>query len=139
MVTTWDLWVHESNTINANQTFKHWSHKAERVDTLKALGRAKHRELGKHQRVQFDVLVSYPRRIARDVNNLQPTLKHYIDGLVDVPPHNVKGMKKQPARGILVDDSDAYVRGPFMDKDPELQPSGRPGWYRFRITMTDID
>ena len=136
---SWDLWVHEDNVINANQTFKHWSKKAERVEVLKALGRAKHRDLGKHQHVQLDVLVSYPRRNSRDVNNLQPTMKHYIDGLVDIPPHNIKGMKKQPARGILADDNDAHVEGPFMRRDPDLQPSGRPGWYRFRITMTDLN
>ncbi|QWY81336.1 RusA-like resolvase [Arthrobacter phage Rizwana] len=139
MVTTWDWWVHEDNVMNANHTYKHWSKKSEKVEVLKQLGRAKHRQLGKHRRVRLDVLVSYPRRIPRDVNNLQPTLKHYIDGLVDIPPHNKKGMKKQPARGILTDDSDAFVEGPFMRRDPDLQPSGRPGWYRFRITMTDLD
>lgn len=135
-VMTWDWYVHKDFVINANQKFKHWSHKSDKVRDLKTFGRAHGRKLGKHQRVRFDVVVDYPTRRDRDVNNLQPTMKHYIDGLVDIPD-TVKGQKKQPARGILTDDSDAYVRGPFMDASGER--CDRKDHYRFRITMTDID
>lgn len=122
-VHVWNLFLHESNHLNANQRL-HWALANQRKRVLHTLGRAHARKLGKHEKVRFEVEVSYPRKIRRDVNNLQPTMKHYIDGLVD------------SGNGILPDDSDEYVVGPFMTH------SGwrceRPGHYLFRITMTDI-
>jgi hypothetical protein len=117
----WDLFLHEANHLSANHRL-HWKPENDRKQVLRTLGRAQHRKLGKYQKVRFDVEVSYPRNRQRDVNNLQPTLKYYIDGLVD------------GGRGILPDDSDQYVLGPFMTASG--QPSPKPGHYLFRITMT---
>lgn len=119
----WDLWLHESNHLNANQRL-HWRPEHARKAVLRALGSAHGRSLGKHEKVRIEVVVSYPRKIRRDVNNLQPTMKYYIDGLVN------------GGRGILPDDSDEYVVGPFMTHSGEK--CLRPFHYLFRITMTDI-
>ena len=122
-VHVWDLVLHESNHLNANQRL-HWRPENDRKAVLRSLGRAHGRKLGKHERVRIEVAVSYPRIIKRDVNNLQPTMKYYIDGLVD------------GGRGILPDDSDEYVVGPFMTHSG--QRCERVGHYLFHITMTDI-
>jgi hypothetical protein len=122
-VHVWNLYLHESNHLNANQRL-HWRPENDRKAVLRALGRAHGRPLGKHEKVRFEVEVSYPRKIKRDVNNLQPTMKYYIDGLVD------------GGKGILPDDSDEYVVGPFMTASG--QPCERPYHYLFRITMTDL-
>jgi hypothetical protein len=116
-----DLLLHESNHLSANQRL-HWAPENDRKQVLRSLGKAQGRKLGKHQKVRFDVVVSYPRRKQRDVNNLQPTMKYYIDGLVD------------GGKGILPDDSDEYVLGPFMTGSGVLSP--RLGHYLFHITMT---
>lgn len=122
-VYVWELALHESNHLNANQRL-HWAPENDRKQVLRTLGKADGRKLGKHEKVRFDVEVSYPRNRQRDVNNLQPTMKHYIDGLVD---HGL---------GILPDDSDEYVLGPFMTASGKRSP--KPGHYLFRITMTDL-
>jgi len=122
-VHVWNLWLHESNHLSANQRL-HWKPENDRKAVLRALGSAHGRPLGKHDRVRFEVEVSYPRKNRRDVNNLQPTMKYYIDGLVN------------GGKGILPDDSDEYVVGPFMTHSGER--CLRPHHYRFRITMTDI-
>ena len=119
----WDLYLHESNHLNANMRL-HWRPENERKQVLRALGRAHGRKLGKHEKVQITVEVFYPRRNKRDVNNLQPTMKYYIDGLVD------------GGKGILPDDSDEYVVGPFMTHSGHR--CDRPYHYLFAITMTDI-
>lgn len=119
----WKLHLHESNHLNANMRL-HWRPENDRKQVLRAFGRAHGRKLGKHEKVRIEVAVSYPRNKSRDVNNLQPTMKYYIDGLVDA------------GKGILPDDSDEYVVGPFMTHSG--QRSDRVGHYLFDITMTDI-
>jgi hypothetical protein len=119
----WDLHLHELNHLSANQRL-HWKPENDRKAVLRTLGKADGRKLGRHEKVRFDVEVSYPRNKQRDVNNLQPTMKYYIDGLVD------------GGNGILPDDSDKYVLGPFMTGSGVRSP--KPGHYLFRITMTDL-
>jgi len=119
----WKLYLHEDNHLNANQRL-HWRPENDRKQVLRTLGRAHGRKLGKHEKVRIEVAVSYPRRKSRDVNNLQPTMKYYIDGLVD------------GGKGILPDDDDSHVIGPFMTHSGER--CDRPYHYLFDITMTDI-
>ena len=119
----WNLFLHEDNHLNSNQRL-HWKPENDRKSVLRSLGNAHGRPLGKHVKVRLDVEVSYPRKNRRDVNNLQPTMKYYIDGLVN------------GGKGILPDDSDEYVVGPFMTHSG--QRCERPHHYLFRITMTDI-
>lgn len=119
----WNLYLHESNHLSSNQRL-HWKPENDRKQVLRSLGNAHGRPLGKHEKVRLDVEVSYPRKNRRDVNNLQPTMKYYIDGLVN------------GGKGILPDDSDEYVVGPFMTHSG--QRCDRPYHYLFRITMTDI-
>lgn len=132
---TWDFYLHKDMVMNANDTYAHWSKKNDKAQDIKTFGKVHGRKLGKHVRVRIDVEVSYPINRQRDVNNLQPTMKHYIDGLVD-RPDTVKGQKQGPARGILADDDDSRVTGPFML--PSGVRCGRKDHYLFRITMTDI-
>lgn len=134
-VQRWNWYVHKSLVLNANDTYKHWSQKNEKAQAVKTFGKVHGRRLGKHTKVRFDVEVSYPINRSRDVNNLQPTMKHYIDGLVD-RPDTVKGQKQGPARGILADDDDARVLGPFMV--PSGVRSDKRDHYLFVITMTDL-
>jgi len=136
LVTTiieWDLWLHKDLVMNANHSYRHWSEKNNKAQDLKMIGRSDSRKLGRYKQVRMDVVVSYPVNRQRDVNNLQPTMKHYIDGLVD-RPDTVKGQKQGPARGFLADDDDTQFRGPFMEWSGVR--AERPDRYKFHIKLT---
>lgn len=129
----WDVWIHESNVLNLNHTYRHWSHKAKRIEACKGMGIVKSMSLGRYNKARLDVIVSYPKLYNADVNNYTPTMKAYMDGLVNIPPTR-KGIPKQPAKGILADDSDEFFRGPFLK--PSGERSGRPGWFKFHCILT---
>lgn len=134
-VIQFDEWIHESNVLNLNHKYRHWSDKQAKVNACKNQGIVKSRTLGKYTSARMDAVVYYPKAYQADVNNYTPTMKAYLDGLVNIPP-TVKGHPKQPARGILADDNDAYFRGPYLHPAPDGEKSGRPGWFRFAITLT---
>lgn len=135
-VIEWEQWIHKSLVLNQNR-LPHWG-KANPIKTdLKLLGKAAGRNLKRRfHKVKLDVTVAYPTRASADVGNYYPTMKAYVDGMVDKPP-TVKGQKQLPARGCLVDDSDAYFQGPFLH--PAGEVSGRPGWFLFRCTLTVLE
>lgn len=108
----WTEYLHKDWMLNANQRLHHRP-KNDRVQAVKTMGKARHRNLGKYTRAKLDIVVLYPTRRGADVHNYMPTAKAYVDGLIDIPD-TAKGMKKQPARGIMADDSDAYLAGPFL-------------------------
>lgn len=132
----WDQWIHKSMVLNQN-SMPHY-HPANKIKReLKILGKVAGKGLRKRfTKVQLDVAVSYPTARGADVANYYPTMKAYVDGLVDVPPV-VKGQKRQPARGILIDDSDEFFLGPFMH--PAGERSGRKGWFLFRCKLTVLE
>lgn len=132
---SWDVWIHESNVLNLNHKYRHWSEKAKRVEACKGMGIVKSMSLDRYKSARLDAVVYYPKAYQADVNNYTPTMKAYLDGLVNIPP-TVKGQPKQPARGILVDDNDAYFRGPYLHPAPDSEKSGKPGWFRFHITLS---
>lgn len=70
-------------------------------------------------RVHVVVYVSSPTRRRADVANAYPTIKAAIDGITDA--------------GTWRDDSDEYLEGPDMRRG---EPTGTPGVYRLRITIT---
>lgn len=129
----WDCWIHESNILNLNHTYKHWSHKRSRIDACKGMGIVKSMQLDRYNKARMDVVVSYPKLYNADVANYAPTMKAYVDGLVNIPPTR-KGVPKQPAKGILEDDSDEFFDGPHLT--PSGERSGRPGWFKFHIILT---
>lgn len=132
----WTTWIHKSMVLNQNR-LPHHHVKAPIIRDLKLLGKAAGRKLGrKFQRVQLDVTVAYPTAASADVGNYYPTMKAYVDGMVD-KPKAVKGMKQQPARGVLTDDSDAFFRGPFLH--PAGEKSGRKDWFRFDCRLTVLE
>jgi len=109
----WDQYIHKSLVLNQN-SLPHWGKATPIKRDLKLLGKAAGRKLGrKFHKVKLTVAVSYPVAWSADASNYYPTMKAYVDGMVDIPPP-VKGQKRQPARGCLVDDSDAYFDGPHL-------------------------
>lgn len=124
----WERWIHKSLVLNQNR-LPHWGKKAPIVRDLKVLGKVDGKKLGKRfRKVKLTVRVSYPTAAGADASNYYPTMKAYVDGMVDKPPV-VKGQKALPARGCLIDDSDAYFDGPHLTGTGEK--SGRKDWFRF--------
>lgn len=126
----WDLLVHKSNILNSNDR-KHWGQTKGIKEALRALGAARSRQLPRYSRARMDVEVSYPEKSLPDCANLVPTMKAYIDGMVSP---NGRRVKKD---GILPDDSDKYLLGPFLT--PSYWVSGRPDWYLFHIRLIEIE
>lgn len=126
---TWQEPIHKDLVLNANKKL-HWAPKAEKVRALKLMGRLRHRTLPKFSRVRMDVLVSYPDGRSRDVANLHPTMKHYLDGLVDQHPVTKLG------QGILPDDNDRFFKGPYLD--PSGVKSRIKDNFIFEITLTPL-
>lgn len=63
--------------------------------------------------------VSAPKRSRADVGNTYPTVKAVIDGCTDA--------------GVWADDNDDHLIGPDMRRGA---PTGVPGLYRIRLTIT---
>lgn len=124
------MWVHKSNILNSNDR-KHHHTTTPIKNVLKQLGAAKARELPRFERIRMDVEVSYPVKSLPDHANLVPTMKAYIDGMVS--PNG----KRERSAGILPDDSDKFLLGPFLT--PSFWPTERPGWYLFHITVTELE
>lgn len=135
-VIEWDQWIHKSMVLNQN-SLPHWGKGNPIKKDLKLLGKAAGRNLKRRfQKVRLEVTVSYPTRASADAANYYPTMKAYVDGMVD-KPKAVKGQKQQPARGCLIDDSDAYFDGPHLTGSGEK--SGRRDWFRFDCRLEVLD
>lgn len=132
----WTQWIHKDMILNANKKL-HWHPRNKIVNDLKVLGRVAGKGLKKKfKRVKMDVTVSYPALWNADAHNYMPTMKAYVDGMVDIPPA-VKGQKRLPAQGILTDDSDAYFSGPYLTGSGER--SGRKDYYRFDCRLEVLE
>ena len=128
----WTLWLHRANilTNNDRKHFHDKDHKAAK-NALKALGAAKFREIGRLERVRMDVEASYPPRVYMDAANLQATLKVYVDGMTS------PAGKRDRSTGFLVDDSDKFFSGPFIDWSG--WSSGRENMFCLRIRLTPLE
>lgn len=135
--TTWEFHLHQSHILTANDRPNHWGGPGKTKKILRNLGKTHHRihSLPHLERVRMNFMVSYPRRIARDAGNLYPTLKSYVDGLV-----NGTGEEGDPLNtittGLLPDDNDIYLDGPFIEWSGEA--SIRKDHYRFDVTLTPL-
>ena len=65
-------------------------------------------------RAHCTLTVDYPNRRKREVDNLQPTWKALIDGMVS----------PRLGDGLLADDSDAYLTGPDLRVSPDVSDDG---------------
>lgn len=119
--------LHRDMILNSNtQKGKHWGASAPKTKDLRELANA-HRinhKIPRYERVQVDAHITYPDLKPHDVANLYPTMKAYVDGLVN------------DGKGILKDDSDVFLEGPFMHWTGNAPD--RKDFYTFAITITEI-
>lgn len=132
----WTQWIHKSMVLNQNK-LPHWGTGSKIKKDLKILGKVAGQQLRQRfNKVRLEVTVSYPAAWSADAANYYPTMKAYVDGMVDKPPV-VKGQKQLPARGILIDDSDAYFDGPHLTGSGER--SGRKDYFRFDCRLKVLE
>ncbi|HEY9371505.1 hypothetical protein [Streptomyces sp.] len=81
----------------------HWRKTRDRELYWKERGVIAARGLDQLPRAQIDAWFRFPTNHRRDVVNLYPTIKSWIDGAVQA--------------GILPDDSDRYLDGPFLRRE----------------------
>jgi hypothetical protein len=142
------VWLHRGQILNANEEKgKHWGSSADRIQTLRQFGDLKGRTLRRYERLRVTAKVSYPDHIGRDVMNLYPTMKAYVDGMVNGPQQyrmvrsekTGKLRKKKftdPAYGILPDDNDRYLVGPWMEWSGKV--SGSKDKYLFEVLLEPL-
>lgn len=113
--------IERGAAINANDRL-HYMERARRVAELRRRGYlfARSAKLPHLVRARLDVEVVRPRRVG-DVANWHPTVKALLDGMVDA--------------GVLTDDSDRYLSGPFLHAASE---TGKAGRLLFRFTFTEV-
>lgn len=113
--------IERMTAINANDRL-HYMRRAARVRDIRGRGRlfARSAMLPKLVRAQIDVDVARPT-FAGDAANWHPTVKPLVDGFIDY--------------GLLPDDRDRYLRGPFLH--PSSRRSRR-GVVEFDFTITDL-
>lgn len=147
---TWGFDVHESYTLNANKASGHWGKNQDGKEVLRSLGATHFRtqSVPRFERVRMDVLVSYPSRRIQDVMNLYPSMKAYVDGLVNGVPQYTFGVRGKngtvkkvrlapdPAAGMLPDDNDMFLSGPHLEWSGRL--SERREHFRFNVTLTAL-
>ncbi|QGJ92811.1 RusA-like resolvase [Arthrobacter phage Beagle] len=132
----WTQWIHKSMVLNQNR-LPHWGTKNKIVKDLKVLGKVAGKQLRRRfGKVRLEVTVSYPVAWDADASNYYPTMKAYVDGMVDKPP-TVKGQKQLPSRGILIDDSDKFFDGPHLTGSGER--SGRKDFFRFDCRLKVLE
>lgn len=122
-MTEWEEYIHKDSILNANQR-KHWAPAAEIKRVLRTRGMIRSRTLGRHQRVRITVTASYPTARKSDVYNLYPTMKAYVDGMVD------------GGRGLLPDDNDRHLSGPHMEWSGAT--CSRKDHFHFRFRLEDL-
>lgn len=128
------VWIPSSKILNSNNAYKHWANRSGPAKFLRELGQAEAVNLRKFKRAKVDVIVSYPDRRKRDCQNLYPTMKSFVDGLVDNEGNGTQALGK----GILPDDNDAYLSGPFLHWSGYLSDRRKEGLFRFDIFIDDL-
>lgn len=145
---TWEEFIHEGYILNANDIKgKHWTASSGKVEILRQRGNVQRRKLDRYDRVRLTAVVSYPDRVARDSANLHPTLKAYVDGLVNGMPEykavmkggKLKRVRLAPDRntGILPDDSDLFLAGPHIEWSGRRSPL--KDHFRFEFALEELE
>lgn len=133
---THTIWLGRKLILNANQAYSHWGNRSGPAKTLRQRGAVAARRFPRMDRARVDVVVSYPDRRKRDVFNLYPTMKSYIDGMVD----NEGGGTQSTGAGFLPDDNDTFLSGPFMHWSGMLSDRpGKNGMFRFDLLVTEME
>lgn len=113
--------------LTSNQRL-HWAVKARRTSYIRGYTRTAAMAAAARTpidgRARIDAVFQYPDKRRRDRYNLWPTIKAAVDGIV--------------AAGILEDDSDDHIDGPFITIDPEPTRDPR-GLVRVVITIRQAD
>lgn len=114
--------VQRNDAINANDRL-HWSGRSLKTKNLRSLAgwKARSEQLIKCRRAKIDVYVS-TFQARGDVANWHPTVKALVDGLVDY--------------GVLPDDSDEFLQGPFLYRDAG---KSQAGCVFFRVVVTPME
>lgn len=146
---TWGFDLHESYVLNANKAAGHWAKNSDGKEVVRKLGHTHQRthRLPRLERARIDVKVSYPTRRLQDVMNLYPTMKAYVDGLVNgLPQYEIvaakggipkkKRLAPDVAFGILPDDNDIFLSGPHMEWSGRV--SDRKAHFQFEVTLTEL-
>lgn len=129
------VWVPRQFTLNSNDASGHWVKRSVPARWLRDKGQRDQVTLPKFKRAQIDAIVSYPDRRRRDVQNLYPTMKSYVDGLVD----NEGNGTQAKGLGILPDDNDSYLSGPFLHWSGKLSDRpGKDGMFRFDLRILEL-
>lgn len=114
--------VPRAQLLTSNQRL-HWADRARRTRVLRARARAAALVKGLPRdlaRVHIVGHVDYPDKRARDVMNIYPTLKAFVDGITD--------------HGLTSDDDDQHVTG------PDARPTGNitKGHYTIHLEITEV-
>lgn len=114
--------LHQSQLMNANDR-RHWRQELRMKADLVAFGRLALGRGMKPMRDQVRVTFEFrfPTKRNRDRLNWAPTCKHLLDGIVQ--------------QGVLTDDSDLFVDGPYIVIRDEL--SGQPGFVLVKVVLLD--
>lgn len=128
MTVTLSLSFAPAEVVSANGRL-HWARKADMVAEIRHRAATCWRLAGSPRldRAHCTVTIAYPDARRRDVHNLMPAVKALIDGFV----HPFPGV-----RGLLPDDSDAYLVGPDMRHD---DATVTPGRYTFEFVFEEVD
>ncbi len=117
--------IHPAAVLSANQRL-HWAQRSRLTADMRARAAYAWRLQGQPQMGTAHCVahLSYPDRRQRDADNLAPTIKALIDGLVH--PHPT-------VRGLLPDDNDDHLSG------PDKRPTGvvTPGWLTIQLVFTE--
>lgn len=129
------IWIARDKLLNTNNAYTHWGNRSGPAKYLRELGKS-HAPLllPAFGRAKVDAYVSYPDRRKRDVQNLYPTMKSYVDGLVD----NEGQGTQSHGKGILPDDNDAYLDGPFLHWTGMRSDRFKEGLFRFDILIREM-
>lgn len=104
--------LHRTMVISANDRL-HWTVKSRLTKDLRQLGYYTARNSGVEpmERAHLTVLVTYPNRRRQDADNLRPTIKALVDGIVN-------------DAGLLPDDDNKHLIGPDLRVSDELGQKG---------------
>lgn len=111
-------------TSNAERRM-HWGTRAEKVRTVRAMGRMRSRDLEPMEKAAVTVTACYPSsRHTQDVANIAGTVaKAALDGIVT-------------DAGVLADDDSSHLVAVTYRRGPD---TGKAGWYRLVVALEPVE
>lgn len=100
----------------------HWARKASITESWRTAGwvYARRAKVPRLERARIDVMFHFPTARRRDRSNLMATVKCLVDGITTA--------------GVLEDDSDEYLEGPFI----EIGPRSTTGRVEVEVLITPL-